>query len=252
MIFDCGAWSYRDEEIPKITPESCLDEYKSYAPKGSMVIAPDHMLIPDVDLNLRRAFNRESAAEFIRICPKKYKPMAAIHGHDLEERLAHAKFLRKLGYLHLAIGGIAVRASQKSYCFGLVKAIRAATEGSWLHVLGLSSPHYYAMWKSLKVDSCDGSSHFKQAFTGGAFFTRQGHKLKKHQAAREGETISAPSCECKACSLLRDDGVDTRRYGSNETNMGRAAHNLNQLIAAHKYVDRHPDCFDDGQKLLAL
>jgi hypothetical protein len=44
--------------------------------------------------------------------------------------------------------------------------------------------------------------------------------------------VTAPHCTCRACSLLENDGVDTRRYGSNETNMGRAAHNLNHLIRA--------------------
>lgn len=35
---------------------------------------------------------------------------------------------------------------------------------------------------------------------------------------------------CLACRRLRAEGVDTRSYGSNEHNMGRAAHNLNQLM----------------------
>jgi hypothetical protein len=41
-------------------------------------------------------------------------------------------------------------------------------------------------------------------------------------------------CECRACSLLREDGIDTRSYGSNENNMGRAAHNQNILMQAQK------------------
>lgn len=44
----------------------------------------------------------------------------------------------------------------------------------------------------------------------------------------------APECHCRACTLLREDGVDTRTYGSNETNMGRAAHNMNMLMRAQK------------------
>ena len=252
MIWDCGAWSYRNEEVPKITPESCLEEYKQHAPKGSIVIAPDHMLINGVNQEARRKFNRGSAKEFLSICPKRFKPMACIHGNDLDERVKAAEYLLGLGYEYLAIGGIAARASQKQTCFGIVRRLRELTEGHWLHVLGLSSPHYFAMWQKLGVDSCDGSSHFKQAFTGGAFFTREGARLKKHQAAREGEPVTAPECSCKACELLREDGVDTRRYGSNETNMGRAAHNLNQLMAAHRYVKKHPDAFDDGQKTLDL
>ena len=264
MIWDCGAWSYRKEDIPQmkgklITAKSVLVDYEEYAPEGSIVIAPDHMLIDgwdsdgkkviltELDLKKRRKYNRNAAKEFLSICPKKFKPMAAIHGQNISERIKHAKFLLNQGYKYLAIGGIAARASQKVKCQEIVKQIRQLTEGKYLHVLGLSSPEYYAKWKELGVNSCDGSSHFKQAFTGGAFFTRDNARLVKHQAAREGESIMAPHCDCKACDLLRKDGVDTRRYGSNETNMGRAAHNLNVLLDAHNFIDQNPNWYRDKQ-----
>jgi len=92
----------------------------------------------------------------------------------------------------------------------------------WLHVLGLSAPQYALAWREYGVNSFDGSSHFKQAFTGGAFYLLGvGGKMVKHQAARPGEPVTAPTCECLACATLRDVDVDTRRYGSNEHNMGR-------------------------------
>ena len=66
-------------------------------------------------------------------------------------------------------------------------------------------------------------------------------KLVKYQAARTDrvtreltEDITAPECYCKACFKLRYQGIDTRAYGSNENNMGRAAHNMNKLMEAQK------------------
>jgi queuine/archaeosine tRNA-ribosyltransferase len=132
----------------------------------------------------------------------------------------------------LALGGLAGQASRRASAVAAVAAVREAAPGVWLHVLGLSSPDYFAHWRRLGVESCDGSSHFKQAFAAGVFFRRVGGRLLKHRAARPGEPATAPACDCKACRLLAADGVDTRSYGSNEHNMGRAAHNLNQLIAA--------------------
>ena len=234
MIFDCGAWSYRLDETPKINAESALHGYKTLAKPGDMLIAPDHMLIPGVDLDARRLWNKEQAKLFLALCPKQFNPMATLHGMDLFERIKHGKALASMGYRHIAIGGVAARASQKALVLSMVLEIRKALSGIWLHVLGLSSPDYAAAWTEYGIDSFDGSSHFKQAFTAGAFYTIENGRLKKWQAARPGEEVTAPQCLCTACVALRNDGVDTRTYGSNEHNMGRAAHNMNMLMKAQK------------------
>jgi hypothetical protein len=236
MVFDCGAWSYRTEDVPKITPESAHDAYAKLAKLTDIVIAPDHMLIPGVDLDARRALNKKWAQEFIKICSPAFTPMATIHGMDLDERIKHGKELLDMGYKYLAIGGVAARASQKTHIIEMVKQLRneLPIEKCRLHVLGLSSPDYFKAFSDIRIDSVDGSSHFKQAFTAGAFYTIVDGRLKKWQAARPGEGITAPECFCSACSALRNDGVDTRTYGSNEHNMGRAAHNMNMLMKAQK------------------
>jgi hypothetical protein len=241
MIYDCGAWSYKDAEIPPVNSEQVAAAYAEHAPSGSMVIAPDHMLIEGTDVEYRRKWNSEQAELFLRDCPENMLPMACVHGMDLDERVEHAKWLVAIGYKHIAIGGLAARASQKALVISWVKAIRESVP-VWLHVLGLSSPDYMRTWRNIGIQSADGSSHFKQAFTGGAFFTQDGAKLTKHQAARPGNAedvgIVAPECWCKACATLREENIDTRSYGSNEHNMGRAAHNLNMLMRAQKVAMR--------------
>jgi hypothetical protein len=242
MIWDCGAWSYRNEAEPTYSPQQCSDLYREYAPVGSMVLAPDHMLIPGVDLDERRGINLKNAEAFLSVVAPGHVPMAAIHGETIGERIDMALALRRLGYDHLAVGGIAAQAARKAVVTDVVTALRGALPGAYLHVLGLSSPEYAKRWHRLGVDSFDGSSHFKQAFTAGAFYTVEGSKLTKHQAARPGNVdcdgIVAPPCSCTACSRLRADVVDTRSYGSNETNMGRAAHNMNMLMRAQKAARR--------------
>lgn len=242
MIYDCGAWSYKDHEIPPVNSEQVAADYAAHAPAGSMVIAPDHMLVEGSDVEYRRKWNAEQAMLFLADCPTTMKPMACVHGMDLDERVEHAKWLEAIGYMYIAVGGLAARASQKKLVISWVRAIREAVPKVWLHVLGLSSPDYMKTWNEIGVESADGSSHFKQAFTGGAFFTQDGSRLIKHQAARtrDGETVGEdmPVCECKACATLREEGIDTRTYGSNENNMGRAAHNLNMLMLAQKEAIR--------------
>lgn len=256
MIWDCGAWSYRDKDVPDYTPAECVALYQECAPMGSMVIAPDHMLIPGVDCDARRKINLANAKEFIAICPKSFKPMATAHGETIEERVKAAKALRKMGYQHIALGGLAAQASRKKMAVSIVKTVREGVPDVHLHVLGLSSPEYAWQWNHIGVQSFDGSSHFKQAFTGGAFYTCEGPKLVKHQAARPGNAeclgIVAPECHCRACALLREEGIDTRSYGSNENNMGRAAHNLNMLMLAQQEAMRQPAPVDVEAPELAL
>lgn len=242
MIFDCGAWTYRAEPQPRlgadlVTPEWAFERYRQVALPGDFVVAPDHMLIPGVDLDARRSFNRQSAARFLELAADSpFSPMAPVHGETLQERIDTARRLVEGGYAALALGGLAARASRKAFILDAVAAIREAVPPDvWVHVLGLSSPEYAAAWRRMGVQSFDGASHFRQAFTAGVFFALgDDGELKKHLAARPGQQVGAPQCDCRACSLLREDDVDTRRYGSNESNMGRAAHNMNMLMRAQK------------------
>lgn len=257
-IWDCGAWSYKLETIPKlgstlIDAESALELYLSYAVAGDFVVAPDHMYATDdpAEISHRRIWNGQQAAKFLRPAHDAgFRPMAVVHGVDIKERVKNAKRLVSRGYDALSIGGVAFKASsRKAEIAEIVDRVRQAAPDVWLHVLGLSAPNFLRMWIDLGVDSFDGASHFKQAFTGGAFFTQEDDRLIKHKAARSCretylpiEEITAPECDCTACSVLRSENIDTRTYGSNEHNMGRAAHNLNMLMRAHDFVRSETKC----------
>ncbi len=240
MIFDCGAWTYRHEEEPRlngnlVTPGWAFEQYQELARPGDFLLAPDHMLIPGVDLDARRAFNQDSAARFLELAKSSpYRPMASVHGMTLPERIETARRYVAMGYTALALGGLAARASQKSLALEVVREVRKAVPSVWLHVLGLSAPDYAAAWEEYGIQSFDGSSHFKAAFTGDFYALGDGGILQKHDASRPGEEVTAPLCGCWACSLLGAEGIDTRCYGSNEHNMGRAAHNMNVLMQAQQ------------------
>lgn len=249
MIFDCGAWSYKDSEVPQlgrhlVTPDWALEQYTINAKPGDFVVSPDHMLLPQYpdSWSIRRSINELFAKRFLEITDgTSFVPMAVAHGLDEQERIAHATELVAMGYKAISLGGMAGRASAKRQNVEATETIRKMFPDVWLHVLGLSSPEYAGEWFRIGVNSFDGSSHFKQAFTAGAFFTEVNGKLVKFQAAHTDddrnvtEEITAPLCDCKACATLRGDGIDTRTYGSNENNMGRAAHNQNMLMRAHRW-----------------
>ncbi len=241
-LWDCGAWSYRDKEVPKIkgnrvTATWAFEQYSALAQRGDLVVAPDHMLIPDTDHAARRLFNQESAAQFLQHTQGSgLIPMACVHGTSIDERIAHANELCAMGYKHLALGGLAGRASQKRIVLEIVEHIRVAIpHGIWLHVLGLSAPFYYKEWLRIGINSCDGASQFKQAFSGTFYMVSDADpaRLQAHKAVKQHEQPTAPLCECTACATLRGHNIDTRTYGSNQHNMGRAAHNLTMLMRAH-------------------
>ena len=237
-IYDCGAWTYRDNDTPvlknqEVTPLGAYEQYKKYCRPYDMLIAPDHMLIDIYDnLEDRREFNKRSMREFINIVEPQFSPMAVIHGMDIHEKEDNAKFALGLGYKHICIGGLAGQARKRDWCVEQVEHImKVVPDGVWVHVLGLSSPFYASQWKRLGVSSFDGSSYFKKAFNGD-FVTFAGNELGKKKAQR----ISAENeCNCAACVVAKDNGFNTMLYGNSVNNIGRAAHNLNMLIK--KYVD---------------
>lgn len=248
QIGDCGAWSYKALDVPKIgkdevTPAWTLDQYHKYFRPGAMVIAPDHMLIPGLgDLDARRKLNDTFAAEFLSLCRANdaFVPMATAHGETISERVEATHRLIDLGYKHIALGGLAGQASRRAVIFDVVVTIRRLFPDVYLHVLGLSAPSFAQVWQYLGVNSFDGASHFKQAFTAGKFYVSDGMRLLSFQAARPGEEINGPECDCRACTMLADEDIDTRMYGSNETNMGRAAHNMNHLMRALRVAMDNP------------
>jgi hypothetical protein len=249
MIWDCGAWSYRKDTIPKIgsnevTAEWAFEQYQEYASFGDFIVAPDHMLIPDVDLDARRVFNRTVAKAFFKLAKSSgytYTPMATAHGLTIDEKLDHTSELVKMGYQAIALGGLAGFAgSKRKWILASVAAVRAAFPHIHLHVMGISAPSYAGHWAEIGVNTFDGASHFKQAFTAGKYYIESQGQFTHYQATRENEEIQAPLCDCLACSKLREDGIDTRTYGSNENNMGRAAHNLNHLMRAITWAQSNP------------
>jgi hypothetical protein len=254
VLYDCGGWTYREMEIPPIDSKSISEEYKKKCNPNSMVIAPDHMLIPGVDLNFRRKWNKEQAAQFIDDCPDHLIPMAAVHGMTIEERLNAAYDLLKMGYKHLAIGGIAGRAKEKDFIIDLVSSVRREIDKSiWVHVLGITGMNFYKKWCEIGIDSCDGSTHIHKGVLGKYLFWQNGKLVSydckqptsenKEEFLLHVESIcQAPKCDCKACKTLNELGIDTREFPHEEIDeiwrkekkYGRVHHNINQIIKAQK------------------
>jgi hypothetical protein len=87
-MYDCGAWSYREDEKPRYTVDECINEYLKYAKDKDVLISPDHMILKNQEEKIKQyrlKVTMDNAEEFIRKCPSNFIPMAANQG-DLETR----------------------------------------------------------------------------------------------------------------------------------------------------------------------
>jgi hypothetical protein len=239
-MFDCGAWSYLEEEVPTWTPAQCHGHYDVLAQPGDTVFAPDHMVLPGHDPEeaaRRLAITMDNAREFLALHDGRATvPMGVIHGQTIQQRTDNALALLEMGYRHLALGGIARLASAPKRAVATVEAIARLKQQEvfHLHVLGISAPSYWDTWQALGVDSFDGTGPFRAAFFG-CYIGPDGREYGVEKDGRantkkQPPVSDAPACDCLACRTLESYGYTPRTFGSNEHNMGRAVHNVNMYL----------------------
>lgn len=240
-LFDCGAWTYKHERLPKWTSVQCIEQYQQYAAPGDVVTAPDHMVLRGhswAEESHRVLLTLREAQEFIKHCPQKWTPMAVTHGNRLEVRINMAKRLLDMGYRYLAIGGVAGRAGARKQVREILEAMAALKhEGDLkIHVLGVSALSWLPVYRELGIDTFDGSSMFYAAFTGATYYWPDPDAISgvSKYSVKELPPEKIPLCHCPACVAMRKQGDDTRTMGSNERNMGRAVHNINIYLEVLK------------------
>lgn len=262
-IYDCGAWSYKNEPLPilkkkagPLTPESTMRTFdEAGAREGTDIIVSPDMLIMDIDTPERAREKIEVSLRFAR----EMRPLAA--GHRLMA-VTHGSFAQRhemmeryldLGYRHIALGSLALKSSRDpAFVYRCVQdalQYRAQVPDLYIHVLGVSSISWAATLTHMGVDSFDGSSMYMSAFTGGTFmqYVPDSEKLLHKYRIVDNAPWSdeLPPCPCPACAAMRDEGWDTRAQGGspkaedgrpynggNEANMGRAVHNINMYLRA--------------------
>ena len=233
-FLDCGAWSYKDK--PKWTPMECVELYNQYANAGDIVTAPDHMVLRGhneeeekrrIDISLR------NAKEFINLCPENLFSIAATHGNSINKRIEMTYKLLELGYRHIAIGGVAGRAGNRKFVTHIIEETCKLRDQQpfYIHVLGISAMSWVPVYQEYSIDSYDGSAMFYAAFTGATYYSLEEGLIKKYSVKKFSKD-QIPECDCPACEAMMAQGDDTRTMGSNERNMGRAAHNINTYLRA--------------------
>lgn len=256
-FLDCGAWSYKNDEVPKWSVDECIEMYNQYANMGDIITSPDHLVMRNHDAtieNERIALSLSNAHKFIKKYPKQFVPIAVTHGNDIDKRIAMTKQLLDMGYRYIAIGGVAGRAGNRKFVQEVIERTCNLREHGYfkIHVLGISALSWLPVYEEYGVNSYDGSSMFFSAFTGASYYWLDPNHISgiTKYSVKDLNAEDIPICHCPACVTMRKQGDDTRTMGSNERNMGRAVHNINVYLQAKKSgikpKPRQVSLFDEG------
>jgi hypothetical protein len=244
IIHDCGAFSYRDKDIPTLNGKYvdahwAIHRYKERSKVGDIIVCPDYLLVGE-NIRERQEYNLNQAKTFFQLA-KSYLPdripLAVIHGQSLSDRLEVAKYLLGLGYRHLGIGGLVTQAREYSTNLQIIRTIaqvarsRSVFAGEsnsiHLHVFGLCSTQYAKAFLQMGL-SFDGSTFIREGLGGGMFISHEEKLIRI-------PTHSAPKCNCHVCRVLNRYGIDPRLTNKGRTpTMARIAHNLNQVISTYR------------------
>ncbi|MBD2772007.1 DUF6884 domain-containing protein [Iningainema tapete] len=243
IIWDCGAYSYREQDYPTIKGRYVdayyvIHKYRLRSKAGDIIVSPDNLLMGD-NINWRRQFNLENATNFIKAAdslPDRI-PMATIHGLSLQEKLSNAYALYTMGYRHLGIGGLVRSASDYSGNLHIIRAIveklRSVDSSVHLHVFGLCAPKYASAFQEMNL-SFDGSTHARTAFTEGIFLINSGKDVVRYPLSH------APRCLCRVCQMVKKYGINPHYCGKGRNHdSARMAHNLNQLLVTIDNISNH-------------
>ncbi|MDA7618224.1 tRNA-guanine transglycosylase DpdA [Verrucomicrobia bacterium] len=197
VIGDCGAFSYRQSEIPPYTVSEVVEFYDQLG--FDFGISLDHVIMhyqedDDFNLNLfpneseqslelecknRQQTTLELASAFKKCVENgqsNFKPMGVAQGWSPSSYAESVKSLQKIGFDYIAIGGlIPLKTLQIERCLAKIQEIRFKT--TKLHLLGISRITDLANLDKYGVVSVDSTAPFVQSFKSDLnnYHTREGN-----------------------------------------------------------------------------
>lgn len=170
VMGDCGAFNYRDAEVPPYTTDELLDFYSRLEFDAGVSI--DHLIITD-DPAVRRFrsdLTIQNARDFLaghRAAGLPWEPIGAIQGWDGPSYAAATRDYIKMGYRALGLGGL-VRTRTDPLLTILAAVHEAVTATAsrpiWLHLFGVARLEALAELKRLGIRSVDSASSLRQAW----------------------------------------------------------------------------------------
>ena len=197
---DCGAFSYRDEDIPPVTPDQVIDFYAECG--FDLGISVDHLIFgfdPAVDVDphrphaaqwrSRQQLTLDLAATFLARCKARktrFLPVGVAQGWSPVSYTNAVRSLQKIGYTRIALGGmVPLKTTEILACLQEISAAR--DPHTQLHLLGVTRRRNISELASYGVTSFDSTSAFRQAF--------KDEKDNYHTADRTYTAIRVPQVD---------------------------------------------------------
>ncbi|MFO3797768.1 MAG: hypothetical protein ACK8QZ_10900, partial [Anaerolineales bacterium] len=164
-IYDCGAWSYKNEHAPilkkkdgPLTPESTMRLFDATGARmGTDIIVSPDMLIMDSDSPERQQEKIDVSLRFAReMIPlaQGHRLMAVTHGSFEQRHMMMERYL-DMGYRHIALGSLAIKSGRNpNFVYKCVEdalKYREQLPDLYIHVLGVSSIIWAATLTHLEV-----------------------------------------------------------------------------------------------------
>lgn len=172
VMGDCGAFSYRDAQIPPYTVEEILKYYETLG--FTYGVALDHLIFPTMSDDERRRrlkITLDNAQEFLdQRTALNYQviPVGIAQGWDAASRQNAIQQLLDMGYDHLAIGGMARSSDQEIR--EMLHAIHPILHGNlqvkMLHLFGVARLSLLPDLIRYGITSADSASPMRRAFLG--------------------------------------------------------------------------------------
>ena len=184
VMGDCGAFGYvteREPPLPFYSVENISDLYDKLGfDYGVSVdhLAVDYIMVKDEKLgkkvkkhlskyekNRRIKITLKNAEEFLKIHHEKqyeFIPIGVAQGHTLNTYRNSVVKLIKMGYDHIAIGGLIQYKSE--FILDILKKIQPYTKDVNVHLFGVLRPSYLNEFEKFGATSFDSASFLRKAW----------------------------------------------------------------------------------------
>jgi hypothetical protein len=219
VLGDCGAFSYwKDDEPPYKTAE-ILDYYQHLG--FDIGVSIDHLIFAELEAEKQRRWditvaNAEAFLREHQTGGYTFTPVGVIQGWDPTSYARAADALMKMGYRHIAVGGL-VR-SQTNEVLSVLQAVQAKLKpDTEVHLFGVNRPEHVADFARLGVTSFDSASRLRRAWMDGRRNYFLGNRAFSAIRIPEARTLAKKQGLDEAHALRRErDALSTLRAYAQE------------------------------------
>lgn len=216
---DCGAFSYINEQSPRLTSEQAVSLYELYdfdfgasvdhIPAERLVIDGKSVVTTNAERKRRLAITHANAADFIsvhRLRGAKFIPVGVIQGITVSDYVTAINDYCDMGYEYIALGGLVPKsdAEVKSIVESVTTALKHANKNPWLHLFGIYRPLLQELFKHHGISSFDSATYFRKAWL----------RSDQNYLANDGNWYAAirvpPTSDPRTLVRLQESGLHER------------------------------------------